>query len=564
MKDLTLNLINSDSLPLGLLMALASAAAANPAQAQQAPEAFSESPALPEVPKKAHGEAILRGRGFANALVPTPAPVESSPDQARAIAVHSALPPLAEFSAASEFEPEPPAPVEQQAVVQQAVVQQAVVQQALVQQALVQPDITQPLPPVAVKTLAQAALKPVPVPPKASQPPAEIPVPPPVKHFIKPSVKPSVKPSIKPFAAPAAPGAAASAENRGRTVAQTSDDAVNSKLQQLEQQQQQLKQEIEQLRQQLREAPTGGLAAAAEQSDPELTFAGSALFLKPSTSASMDFARVDPVAPGRIIGGPLAKVEFGRETAGRFALAYKPAGTAWEFGAAHTFLKGSDSESAVRPAGGFLYSTLSNPGGNDRAETADAKAKLAYNVTDLDLGYRLPLSKDFEVKLLTGLKVSNLEQSLTANYQGVSYAPDGGRVRQENDFNGLGPKLGLELRAKLGGGLSVFGRGGAALLLGKSTTGFQETFGTTELANLNLRRQTSIPAVEMALGVDWTANLSKSSKLNLSLGYEYQHWFNALNSVRFVDNSNPGLYTENRSDLSLQGFFAKLGVAFTF
>ncbi len=346
------------------------------------------------------------------------------------------------------------------------------------------------------------------------------------------------------------------------------------RIQQLEQQQQQLKQELEQLKQQIK-APTPEAATtipAREDQPAGLTFSTSVLFLKPHVSSGMDYAIVDP-GVALATSGRLASVTFERSDALRFALGYRVPQSPWDVGVTYTNYNTQGSDSAARPGfpinpktAGFLLSTLTVPFQNDRADTASARASLQYDTTDLDVGYNFRLGKGLNTRLFAGWRFGNLERDLAVNYNGQTFR--NALVKIADDFNGSGPRLGAELRVPLGSGFSIFGRGAASILFGKSATRFLETNvdGTELIADLDRSINQTVPVLDMALGIDMTTplNKAKTSNLSLSAGYEYQHWFNVVNNTRFVNASNPGAFAQSQSDLSLQGFFLKAGLSFTF
>jgi hypothetical protein len=348
--------------------------------------------------------------------------------------------------------------------------------------------------------------------------------------------------------------------------------SAEDRLQSLEQQQNQLKQEIESLRRQLATPNTANTLQVPEPDLGNLTFSTQLLFLKPHLSSNMDYAIVDP-GVALATSGELKDVEFRQSDALRFALTYELPKSAWDVGVTHTTYDTRGDSSATRPdfatnpaARGFLFSTLTVPFQNDRADTAAASANLEFATTDLDVGYRFRIGKGLETRLFAGWRFGNLERDMAATYNGQSFR--NAEVRISDDFNGSGPRVGAELRVPLGSGLSLFGRGAASILFGKSSTRFVETNvdGTDLIADLGRDVSQTVPVLDMALGVDLTMplNAAKTSSLSVSAGYEYQHWFNVVNNIRFVNASNPGAFTDNQGDLSLQGFFLKAGLSFTF
>lgn len=350
-------------------------------------------------------------------------------------------------------------------------------------------------------------------------------------------------------------------------IQDSTDDALQNKLQRLEERQQQLEQQIDTLKQQLSNSPAQNAPQAAitvpEDRPSALTIYAQPMFLRVTPDTSLDFAIVDP-GTALAASGQLATVEYDRATALRIGASYRPQNTAWEIGGNHTFFNTDGTASAVRPTNGFLFSTLSHPLQNDSAETAEAKAKFNYNVTDAELAYNFKVGRGLGIRLFSGLRFSDIRQSMAVTYNGRDYT--NGRLDMSNDFRGFGPRLGAEARVLMGGGFSLFTRGSAALLFGKQSSSFRETDrdGADVIADLGRDRNQTVPVVDLAIGLDWVQPLSKSAKLNLSLGYEYQQWFNVMDNIRFVDAASPGVFAQSQSNLSLHGFFVKTGLQFEF
>lgn len=353
-----------------------------------------------------------------------------------------------------------------------------------------------------------------------------------------------------------------------RQIAQQTlgEQQLQEKLQQLEQRQQQLEQEINTLKQQTTtpaQTPTQSVVTVPEDRPQSLSIYTQPIFLKTRLSIPNDFAIVDQ-GTALATSGTIATVELEEATALRVGLSYRPANTAWTIGATHTFFDADGAASVVRPDTGFLFSTLSHPFQNDSADTANATTKLRYSATDAELGYDFQVGKGLGVRLFSGLRFSDLNQSTAVVYNGRDYT--NGKVDLSNNFSGFGPRIGAEAKVLLGGGFSLFSKGSVSLLFGELSSSFQETDrdGADVIAKVGRDRNQTVPVVDLAIGLDWVTALSRSSKLNLSVGYEYQQWFNAIDNIRFVDSASPGVFSASQSDLSLQGLFIKAGLSFEF
>jgi cell division protein FtsB len=338
-------------------------------------------------------------------------------------------------------------------------------------------------------------------------------------------------------------------------------NGVQRQLGQLQQQQQQLQQQIEQLQKQL--AQKEQTAVALQNTNPQgLTVSGEALFWRPSTSDTLDYAISDP-GTALATSGDLQTVELDRATGGRVGLNYRFAKSPWDVGGKYTFFNTEGQSSATAPAGGLLFSTLSHPFQNETAATADATAKLGYKTGDLEAGYNLKAG-NVDVRLFGGLRASDVSRDLTVAYDGVDYT--NGQVQLENRFKGIGPRVGTEAKVPLGAGFNVFGKGALSLQAGTLNSSFRETdrAGADVIADIS-RNQGGrlVPGVELAAGVGWEKKMGNTT-VNIGGGYELQHLFNATDNIRFSDAASPGSFSQNNGDIGTRGLFLKAGVKVDF
>jgi len=357
-------------------------------------------------------------------------------------------------------------------------------------------------------------------------------------------------------------------------------DRMEQRLLQLEQRQQELLEEIDQLKAQLQDpaSVTPVEVELAETEPAELTaeeikltrssraqglyLSGEVLFLQPTPGDKLDFAITDP-GEALTTSGDVESVEYGNQPDTRIGVGYRQGNV----DARLTWLKieNDSSATAERSEDGFLFSTLTHPAQNDSAETAEADASLTYTTTDLEVGYSLAANDRLDLRLFTGLRFADTDQRLKVAYDGVDFTD--ATLELDHSFAGFGPKLGADLRWQVGAGFSLFSRATGALLMGDSRTTYEETdnSGETIVAELKQRENDRIiPVAEMALGIDWSQQVTDNIGLGITVGYEYQNWFNAYNNVQFLDNASPGVFTDSDEDMGFQGFFVRSGLSLNF
>ncbi len=293
-----------------------------------------------------------------------------------------------------------------------------------------------------------------------------------------------------------------------------------------------------------------------------LYLSGEVLFLNPNLGDELDFAIADS-GEALATSGSLEAVEYGSETDTRISVGYRQG--ALDGRLTWLSIENSNSESAIRPESGFLFSTLTHPAQNDSAETAEAEASLSHVTTDVELGYSIAANQSLDMRLFAGLRFADINQDFNVAYDGVDFT--NANVDLEHSFAGFGPKVGADLNLRLGSGFSLFSRVAGSLMVGDSRTTYNETDndGDSVIADIKHRdNDRIISMLEMALGIDWSKQVTDNIDFGLSLGYEYQNWFNAYDSIQFVDNASPGIFNSERENIGLQGIFFKSGVSLDF
>ncbi len=102
------------------------------------------------------------------------------------------------------------------------------------------------------------------------------------------------------------------------------------------------------------------------------------------------------------------------------------------------------------------------------------------------------------------------------------------------NFDGVGPRIGLDGRRRLGATcFSAYGQGSVSTLFGDTVTGYSQTdtLTTALLASSNWQSFRIVPVLDCELGLSWT---SCGGHLRVGGGYYTAFWFNAITTPQYI------------------------------
>jgi Legionella pneumophila major outer membrane protein precursor len=270
-----------------------------------------------------------------------------------------------------------------------------------------------------------------------------------------------------------------------------------------------------------------------------------------------------------------------------------------------------------------------------------AKSRLENNTWDLDFGQAINVGCNFRLRWFGGLRYSKLKHDLDVSSDflrkgilplseeasttaaPVTFTLGGATTgvaladievdpvldftatlrdiaRHRSDFNGVGPRFGIDASYHVGGGFGIVGSLSTSLLAGRIESSFSErievagvfTFDTanstvtgtefttapvvtgitpapspTELTFIDPVRPVEllsfrhpnetriVPNIDAKIGVDWSyqaCNCSRT-KVTVEAGYLVSHYFNAIDRLSGVDVIEPAVRARHTFDVSFDG-----------
>ncbi len=207
----------------------------------------------------------------------------------------------------------------------------------------------------------------------------------------------------------------------------------------------------------------------------------------------------------------------------------------------------------------FLNPVLLDPATiNVVSESSRAQAFYDIDFRMADLAYERLISGGctHSVNMILGARYGELDQELRANYSIL-----GGTMLESNiDFEGVGPRLGLDGKWLIGGGFFAYGQGFGNFLVGDFRADYQQqnTFaGIQSQSSFEDDRIVSLLELEMGLG--WQ---TEGGNLRLSSGFYVSSWFNTMTMPEVIGAVQSRQFDDVSESLTFNGLTTRLEVRF--
>lgn len=275
------------------------------------------------------------------------------------------------------------------------------------------------------------------------------------------------------------------------------------------------------------------------------------------------------------IRGRTKDIDFEWDWGLRVGLGYNFEHDGWDLKGQFTWFdtNGSDStragiNSSIVPLRGSstIVATAANTG-NQFLFSASAKSQYDFDYTaiDLEIGRAYFISGKLSFRPHWGLKTAWLDQEQITRYTGGNVDPanpaalglEGNTVhiKDDCDFWGLGPRVGLDSKWHLGYGFSIFGNVAGALLFGYFDVEHKERFSqvSDNRIKISANRHAFSPTAQMQLGLRYDKYIHDNKQhIGVGLGFEAQYWWRQ-NQMLKIDDAQVLKYERYSEDVSMHG-----------
>jgi hypothetical protein len=200
---------------------------------------------------------------------------------------------------------------------------------------------------------------------------------------------------------------------------------------------------------------------------------------------------------------------------------------------------------------------------NTASDSLAADASTSFDLMIGDAVFKHILCTDhctYAVNWLVGGRYAHMSQHFRGDFSILGDTA----VSSNVNFDGAGPRAGLEGELTGKWGLMVFTRGAVNLLAGHFGADYTQTniFGGLQ-GITNYRSDRIVPVLELELGFGW---VSPQGHVRASAGYYVAGWFNSFTTPDMVQGVQNNNFTTNgnnlRNTLTFDGLMARLEVRF--
>lgn len=271
------------------------------------------------------------------------------------------------------------------------------------------------------------------------------------------------------------------------------------------------------------------------------------------------------------VNGRSKDIDFDWDWGLRVGLGYNFQHDGWDLSAQYTYFDTNGSNSAQAGMNSALIplrgsATITNGDGKGQdflfCSTAKSQYGLDFQSLDVQLGRAYYVSSKLSFRPAWGLKSAWIDQNQKTRYTGGTASASAMglgattvHIKDENDFWGLGPCVGVDSRWHLGNGFSLLGNVGGALLFGHFDVKHKEHWSNHSDAKIDLtaNRHAFAPNMQMQLGLHYDKYINDSKQhIGIGLGFEANYWWRQ-NQMLKIDDAHVLKYERYAEDISMHG-----------
>jgi hypothetical protein len=307
--------------------------------------------------------------------------------------------------------------------------------------------------------------------------------------------------------------------------------------------------------------PTG-VNLTAPDSVGVWSFGIEALYVKPANN-QFQYGQLNTDTTATIPTFKNKSVSNDHEWGGTVDMTYMFPGSSRDVKLSYTHIDFSNSSNTTVGANQSFDAGDFNNAFDTEGDYAKGSQDTDVDSVDLVFGQWIRIGQRVDLHPFGGLRYADIRTDDKGTYSDVSTDPATVSTQKfTSDFQGIGPRVGMDTAVHLGQGFSIVGTMAGSLLIGSNNSKFNVYDATGSIAEQDIYKNgsstTVVPELDARIGVDYMYAFTPETSMNVQLGWQVVNYFDVTDTDA-IDAVSPNT-VNNSEDFGYQGPYLRLQV----